>query len=164
MMDKLEALDCRAGCCVSMVGDIYKFLATGAETGGMCFMMDGIIPAGGGPPMHVHSREDESFYVVAGEFEIQYGDRVEHIGPQEFVHCKRGIAHRFRNVGTERGRLLQIFTPAGVERFFFDAGTRVIDENAAPLPVMEADIARLLAAAAVYGIEIRLPSKGEAHG
>ena len=163
MIDNTAQRGCRSGCCVSMVGDIYLFLATGAETNGAYFLMDGIVPPGGGPPLHVHSREDEAFYVAAGEFEIEYGERTQRLGPTGFVHCRRGVAHRFRNVGTQPGRLLQMFTPAGIERFFYAAGTEVAGADAEPLPVTPADIERLLRAAAEHGIEIRLP-EGDQHG
>jgi hypothetical protein len=42
-------------------GDVYRFLVTGAETGGAYFAMEAFVAPGGGPPPHRHSREDETF-------------------------------------------------------------------------------------------------------
>jgi len=42
-------------------GDLYRFLVTGAESGGAYFAMEAILPPGGGPPPHIHRNEDETF-------------------------------------------------------------------------------------------------------
>lgn len=48
---------------VAVVGDVYRFLATGEDTDGKYALLEAIVPPGGSPPPHVHSREDEaSFY------------------------------------------------------------------------------------------------------
>ncbi|MEQ8788802.1 MAG: cupin domain-containing protein [Pirellulaceae bacterium] len=52
---------------IGVVGDLYRFLATGEETGGKYAMWEAIVPPGGGPPPHIHSREEESFYVLEGQ-------------------------------------------------------------------------------------------------
>ena len=54
----------------SVVGDRYHFLVTGEESGGAFAMMEFLVPPHHGPPPHVHRREDEVFYVLAGEFEF----------------------------------------------------------------------------------------------
>ena len=60
---------------VSLVGDVYRFLATGDETDGRYAMLEAIVPPGGGPPPHIHSREEESFYVLEGEITFQDVER-----------------------------------------------------------------------------------------
>jgi quercetin dioxygenase-like cupin family protein len=52
---------------IPVVADIYRFLATGEETDGKYAMWEAIVPPGGGPPAHIHSREEESFYILEGE-------------------------------------------------------------------------------------------------
>ncbi|MGB7392930.1 MAG: hypothetical protein WA913_00915, partial [Pricia sp.] len=47
------------------------FIATGKETNGKYFLSKTTIPAGdSGPPVHVHSREDEGFYLKSGELTV----------------------------------------------------------------------------------------------
>ena len=58
---------------IAVVGDVYRFLATGEETNGKYALWEAIVPPGGGPPPHVHSREEESFYVLEGEIMLQIG-------------------------------------------------------------------------------------------
>jgi hypothetical protein len=48
---------------IAVVGDVYRFLATGAETNGKYALWEAIVLPGGGPPPHVHSREEEGFYI-----------------------------------------------------------------------------------------------------
>lgn len=52
---------------IAVVGDVYRFLATGEETDGKYALFEAILPPGGGPPPHVHSREEEGFYILEGE-------------------------------------------------------------------------------------------------
>lgn len=59
---------------IAVVGDVYRFLATGEETAQRYAMSEAIVPPGGGPPQHVHSREEESFYILEGEITFQVGD------------------------------------------------------------------------------------------
>jgi quercetin dioxygenase-like cupin family protein len=51
---------------IAVVGDVYRFLAVGDETDGKYAMFEAFVSPGGGPPPHVHSREEEAFYVLEG--------------------------------------------------------------------------------------------------
>src|SRR5262245_27712269 len=64
-----------AGQSIAIVGDIYRFLATGDETDGKYALWEAVVAPGGGPPPHTHSREEEGFYVLDGEITFQVGDR-----------------------------------------------------------------------------------------
>ena len=52
---------------IAVVGDVYRFLATGEDTNGKYALWEAVVPPGGGPPPHLHSREEEGFYVLDGE-------------------------------------------------------------------------------------------------
>jgi mannose-6-phosphate isomerase-like protein (cupin superfamily) len=52
---------------IAVVGDVYRFLATGDDTNGKYALWEAFVGPGGGPPPHVHSREEEGFYVLEGE-------------------------------------------------------------------------------------------------
>lgn len=49
---------------LAVLGDVYRFLATGEDTGGKYALWETIVPPGGGPPLHVLSQEEEGFYVL----------------------------------------------------------------------------------------------------
>ena len=63
---------------VAVVGDVYRFLATSEETNGKYTLWEAIVPPGGGPPPHVHSREEEGFYVLEGEITFTQGGAAVH--------------------------------------------------------------------------------------
>ena len=80
-------------------GDRVTFLVTGAESGGACFIIEGMVPPGGGPPPYVHYFEDESFYILEGTATFQAGEKTIHGKPGDFIHIPRGTLHSLRNDG-----------------------------------------------------------------
>jgi mannose-6-phosphate isomerase-like protein (cupin superfamily) len=55
--------------------DRYTFLITGAQSGGAYFILEAFVPPGGGPPPHIHQREEKCFYLLAGQLTMTLGDR-----------------------------------------------------------------------------------------
>lgn len=142
-----------AGERIWIVGDTLTFKASAETTRGALTLIECEAAPGGGPPLHVHEHEDEAFYVLDGAFEIQVGDEVVRAGPGDFAFVPRGTVHRFGNVGDTPGRILILFTPGGIERFFRAAGTPATGEGPAP-PLDQAEIARTEAAGAEHGLRI----------
>ncbi|HYL36401.1 MAG TPA: cupin domain-containing protein [Bryobacteraceae bacterium] len=131
-------------------------MITGAETGGAFFMAEACVAPGGGPPPHVHSREDESFYLQQGTLALQVGGKGLNASAGDFIHIPRGSVHSFKNVGEETAKLLVVATPAGIENFFAEAFFPAADVVDIP-QISEALIGRLTKAAAKYGLELLLP-------
>ena len=78
---------------------MYTFLASGANTGGAYFVMEGMVPPDGGPPPHIHHHKlAESFYVVEGEPEIMLGNQVLMAKAVDFVHVPKGTPIISRSV------------------------------------------------------------------
>jgi quercetin dioxygenase-like cupin family protein len=141
---------------IGIVGDIYRFLATGKETGGQYALLEAVVLPGGGPPPHIHSREDETFYVQEGEVTFYSGeDRI--VGkPGTFIHMPRGNKHRFKNESDQPAKMLFSLIPAGLEGMFLEGG-RELAEGELPDPPSQEEIERLLKIADRYGIEYDLP-------
>jgi len=139
-------------------GDEITFLATGEETGGTCFIALVSVQPGGGPPPHVHSREDESFYLQEGTLTLQVGGKTIHASPGDFVHIPRRIVHSFKNTGNGKAKMLMVATPAGLENFFAEAFYPAVAGAEAPTGVTEEFKGRLMAAASKYGLELLPPS------
>jgi quercetin dioxygenase-like cupin family protein len=125
-------------------GDVITVRATAASTGGAFSLFETIVPPGGGPPPHVHSREDESFYVVEGAFEFRFGGEVRTLGPDDFVFAPRDVPHAFRNIGASPGKLVIFIQPGGFEAF--------IAEFAELPPDAPPDFARMTAIAERHGL------------
>jgi quercetin dioxygenase-like cupin family protein len=142
---------------IAVVGDIYRFLATGAQTDGKYALWEAIVGPGGGPPPHIHRREEESFYVLEGEVTLTVeGQRITARAGM-FANVPVGALHSFRNETDQPARMLISVVPAGLEEMFFEVGQPVPPEcTLVPAPAAD-EIARLLAAAPRYGVEIQLP-------
>jgi quercetin dioxygenase-like cupin family protein len=142
---------------IAVVGDVYRFLATGEDTNGKYALWEAVVPPGGGPPPHVHSREEEGFYVLEGEITLVVGDQRLTASAGMFANMPVGTPHSFKNEGDKPARMLISVAPAGLEQMFFEVGVPVPPgATTAALPTKE-EIEKLLAAAPRYGIEIKLP-------
>ena len=139
-------------------GDRITFLITGAETGGAFFMAEVSVPPDGGPPPHVHHREDESFHLIEGTLTIQVGEEILNASAGDFVYLPRGIQHSFKNTGDVNAKFIVVVTPAGLEKFFEEAFYPAVDHSSAPPLATEALVARLLAAAPKHGLELLPPA------
>jgi mannose-6-phosphate isomerase-like protein (cupin superfamily) len=89
--------------------------ASRASTGGSVSVFETSI--GAGPPLHVHEREDECFYVLAGLISVRCGTEAFTAAAGSFVFLPRGRPHRFWS-GGEPARLLLISAPGGIEDYF----------------------------------------------
>lgn len=144
---------------IGVVGDVYRFLATGADTGGKYAVWEASVPPGGGPPLHVHSRESEGFFVLEGEITIRVEEQSVKATAGTFVNLEPGIKHAFRNESDAPARMLIMVAPAGIEKMFAEVGT-VLDDSAESAPPPSHDeIARLLSVAGNYGITIFPPDE-----
>lgn len=141
-----------------VLGDLYTFKVTGEETNGAFTVMDQIIQPQGGPPPHIHHREDEAFFILDGTFSFLCGDEETVFEKGSFVYVPKGMLHTFRNIGEQQGRLLVTVTPAGLEEFFYAVGSPARDTNTPP-GFDPAVIDKVLQLAKAYHMEVRLPSK-----
>src|SRR3954468_16864884 len=96
--------------------------ATAASTNGGFGLVESWVPAGSSPPLHVHRREDESFFVLEGEVLFRCGDEDIKAGPGSYVFAPRDVPHTFLVLGNETAHMLTLLTPGGGEGFFLDAG------------------------------------------
>ena len=129
-------------------GDEYRYLATGDNTDGGYFLVEAIVPPGGGPPFHIQTREEEAFYILEGRLTF-YGDAGEiEAEPGTYLNIPKGARHRFRNNGDVTAKMLFFFTPAGIEGLFDQLGE---------LKVPAGDVAALMqslnALGEKYGVE-----------
>jgi quercetin dioxygenase-like cupin family protein len=143
---------------ITVVGDVYRFLATGAETNGQYAQWEAVVPPGGGPPPHVHSREEEGFYILEGEIILRLGEERVVATAGTFANMPVGTPHSFKNETDRPARMVITIAPAGLENMFFElGGPAVHGATTAPAPT-HAEIERLVAIASRYGVTILLPA------
>jgi mannose-6-phosphate isomerase-like protein (cupin superfamily) len=127
----------------------------GDTSGGSFALLEMCGGRGDMPPLHVHERDDETFYVIDGELSLFVGEQQLILGASQAALAPRAVPHCYR-VESEEARWLLITTPAGLDSF--------VREVAEPAPTDELppagrpqDPALLAQAAAKVGIEILGP-------
>jgi uncharacterized cupin superfamily protein len=135
---------------VTWMGTTYTINVGRFESGGIVGVFESIVPAGGGPPVHIHHNEDEVIHVIEGDYEFWMNGEVVLVRPGNSIFLPRGVAHTFRVASTSPGRNLTILTPGGMEEFFVEA--------AAQAPRLPEHMDRLLQLGDRYGIEFRGPA------
>jgi quercetin dioxygenase-like cupin family protein len=116
---------------------------TGADTeGAFCLLLDEP-PAGWSLPAHIHIDAAETIHVIEGEFEMIVEGTSRRLGPGQTLHIPAGVVHAGGNVGAGPGRRMLVFSPAGMEEFFREAG--------APSPEAEVDRGAALESALRHG-------------
>ncbi|MFG2879490.1 cupin domain-containing protein [Streptomyces sp. NPDC048337] len=108
-------------------------------------------PGGRGPPPHMHAGT-ESALVLEGRVRYHVDGETFEGGPGSFFHLPEGVWERFEPLETTR--MLAIFVPGGaIDEFFAEVGEPATAKEL-PTPT-EPDIAKIVEAAARYGMQIR---------
>ena len=111
-------------------------------------------------PLHIHHREDAFWYVMAGEFAAQVGDREIHESIGALIFAPRGVPHTYWNPASRPSIYLEIFWPAGIEHYLEQLG-RLVPEGGEDL------MDRIAALSNEYGIDMDWSSAApliEKHG
>jgi len=148
---------------VWLVGDTYTVKLAGEQTGGAFSLSEALVPAGGGPPPHVHDQEDETFVVLEGELLLEVDGRALPAPVGTVMHVPQGTRHSYVNVGGTTVRMLFLYTPAGMEGMFGEIG-QPAQLGVPPPPNSAEDVAKLAAVAAKYHFRLLPPEtdQGEA--
>ena len=143
-----------SGPTVAVAGDVYRFLAVGEDTAGRYAVWEAVVPPGGGPALHSHSREEEGFFVLDGEiaFRVDGETRVARAGT--FANMPVGSVHGFKNETDRPARMLIWVAPAGLEKMFVEIGRPVPPGTQTGTPPTPEELAKLEAAAPRYGITL----------
>ena len=94
-------------------GRSFALKLLGGETGESIMMFEETLPAGTKSLYHLHHDSDEVIWVLAGEFTFMIGDEVATGGPGTCAFMPRDVPHAWKNTGSETGRILALYTPAG---------------------------------------------------
>jgi quercetin dioxygenase-like cupin family protein len=146
------ALDPGAGEAIWFLQSRMTIKATAESTKGAYGLLEVVIPPGYSPPLHVHHREDESFYVLEGRLTLRCGDVTYSAAASSYIFLPGDVPHGFVVEGDTPVRMLNLLSPGGGEGFFVEAG-RPADGEGLP-PADPIDIARLRRAGSMYGAEI----------
>jgi quercetin dioxygenase-like cupin family protein len=87
---------------------------TGEQTGGLLTIIEITEPPGSEAPLHVHHRDDETFWILDGDLTFEVGGEAVAAAAGDVVFGPRGVPHRY-TVGPNGCRMLFIMTPSGLE-------------------------------------------------
>ena len=135
---------------VNILGIPMVIRIHGRDTGGLISAVESHDVPGGGPPPHIHHREDETFQILEGDYKFTVGGETFVARKGTTIFAPRGVPHFYRYLGEKPGRLMCVITPAGFERFFEAIG--------ALTPEQQQDIPRVMTIAKELGLEL-LPPK-----
>jgi mannose-6-phosphate isomerase-like protein (cupin superfamily) len=145
--------------------NLMVFKAVAAATGNRLAVWEQLLPQHSSPPLHVHHRDDEAWYVLDGSVTFRVDDNEMRVTAGDFVWAPRSLPHTFR-VESRTARVLGLGIPAGFEEFFLATGRPAAELTLPPLPGAPPDLGQMLPHARAAGCDIlgppMLPKKPEA--
>ncbi len=154
--------DCRARNVPAGQGEAFWFTnnlmtikATAQSTRGAYGLIEALAPPGSGPPLHVHHREDEAFWVLEGTLTVRCGDQTFTAGAGSYTFLPRDIPHTFVVEGYSPTRILSICSPGGLEQYFVASGRPAESPGLPPAAPIDVDL--LVRVGQDFGVEILGP-------
>jgi len=141
------------------LGALLTFKALGAETDGRFWALEGLADKNMAVPLHIHTHEDEVWYVLEGEIHFTVGDEMRVAGPGTFAFIPKGVAHTFQ-IRSDTARWFGFGTPAGLDQWFFETGEPAGALTLPPPPDSPPDVAMIVASLQAYGTETVGPPPG----
>ena len=138
-----------AGHSINVLGTPMLIRIHGRDTNGTVSAVETVDSPGGGPPPHIHHREDETFQVLEGEYEFMVAGSTVRAEAGTTLFAPRDVPHTYRCVGDKPGRLLCIINPAGFEQFFETIG--------AMSPSEQQNIPKVIEIGRTFGLEFLPP-------
>ncbi len=128
------------GQAVWFTNNLMLIKATALSTGGAYGLIEALAPPGSGPPLHIHHREDETFWVLDGTLTVRCGDRTFTAGPGSYTFLPRDIPHSFAVEGDSPARILSLCSPGGLEQYFVSAGRPAESPGLPPAGPIDVDL------------------------
>jgi mannose-6-phosphate isomerase-like protein (cupin superfamily) len=141
-----------------VMGELVTYKVSSQMTGGAYALFEVATRPGAGAPPHVQHREDESFYVLEGEYEFLVEGRTSRVRAGSLLYIAKGTLHAHKNVGQGVGKMLVTQTPGGLyERFFEEVGKPVDGDDGMPAIHDRLDLQGIAAVGVEFGIEMPPP-------
>jgi quercetin dioxygenase-like cupin family protein len=112
------------------------------STGGAFALVDHLVQRGNASPVHVHERDDETFFVLDGELRVFVGEEEHTAGPGTVAVLPRRLRHAYV-VTSATARFLTLHTPAGFGQFAAEVGEPARALTLPPPPAGPPDFAAL---------------------
>jgi quercetin dioxygenase-like cupin family protein len=138
------------------LGALSQLRLSGEQTGGAFALADNLARRGNASPVHVHDRDDETFFVLDGELRVLAGEDDYTAGPGTVAVLPRRLRHAYVVISAT-ARFLTLHAPAGFEQFAAEVGQPARALTLPPPPAGPPDFTALAKAAARHGITVLAP-------
>jgi quercetin dioxygenase-like cupin family protein len=119
----------------------WNLLLGAPETAGAAMLGSGVLPPHtAGPPLHVHTHEDEAFFVCSGVLTAQFGEQRIELSAGEVIWLPREIPHAFANLSDEPTAIMSIVVPGALSEMFREQDAYLREVDGAPDPDVLAEI------------------------
>lgn len=132
-------------------GQLATVKATSADTGGAYTLVEIEVGPGYETPLHIHHREDETFWMLEGDATFQVGDQTVDASAGMYLFGPRGVPHKWA-AGPRGARMLYLFAPGGFEELI--EAMSVPAEALTPPPPDVTPPANAVEIAREFGIEL----------
>jgi len=133
------------------IGHLMSILLSAKDTGGAFALIHGFEIKGLEPPPHIHTLEDESFYLLDGEINYTAGNELFRARKGNWVFLPKGIQHSFQVV-TDQAEVLIHLSPGGFENYFIEMSEPAPEMVIPTRPQGPPDVKRIIETASKYGI------------
>jgi len=116
----VAARDGRTPAPLNIVGEETLVKVSAEDSDGTLAFFHLVAPPMSGPPRHVHTREDELFYVLEGELVFELDGERHTVLAGDTVYLRRGVVHAYQNFTRSNARLLIATTPGVFSGFFVE--------------------------------------------
>lgn len=118
----------------SYQGGYFQTLIAPQQTGNTLALLELTLPRGAEPPPHIHTREDEAFYVLNGEISVTVADKVAVLKPGEVLFAPRNVPHSFK-ILTERATIMNLIMPGTLWNYFMECSEPLAEKPEQVAPV-----------------------------
>ena len=98
------------------------FKVTGEDTAGALDYFIVEVAPHGGPPLHVHHRQEETIHVLKGRFKVRIGDELFELDEGGFAYLPSKVPHAFLNLTDQPAEIIVVYTPGGGHKFYEELG------------------------------------------
>ena len=147
-----------------LLGNLLTFHAFPSETGDRYTMVEiKTAPGAGAPPNH-HAGEDESFFVLDGQFAFFIDGQTINAVAGDFVKIPDGAVHAFTCTGDQPGRLIGVNAPGLMHDIFFTQAGEAMPDGTTDIPAPDGppDIPAIMEVANRAGMTILAPEEAPA--
>lgn len=144
------------------LGALITFKAIGSETDNQFWALEGLADKHMAVPLHVHTREDEFWFVLDGEIHFTVGSETQVGTSGSFVHIPRLVPHTFQ-IRSETARWFGVGTPAGLDQWFFETGEPAGALTLPPPPSAPPDVEWIVSTLKSYGTDTLGPPPAQSN-